>query len=128
MGEYSYIFSSLTEVPLHYQVKHSIDMTLDASLPNGKIYHYSLLENEEIKRHIQELFHKGHIHPSSSPCGSPIMLVQKKDGTWRLCFDYRALNKIKVRNRYPIPRIDNLLDQLMGAKYFSNIDLKSSYH
>jgi hypothetical protein len=87
-----------------------------------------LLENEEIKRQIQELLHKGHIHPISSPCGSPIVLVQKKDGTWKLCIDYRALNKITVRNRYLIPQIDDLLDQLMGAKYFSKIDLKSGYH
>jgi hypothetical protein len=126
--EYSDIFSSPTGVPLHCQVKHPIDLTPNAPLPNGPVYHRSLLENEEIKRQIQELLHKGHIHPSSSPCGSPIVLVQKKDGTWRLCIDYRALNKITVRNRYPIPRIDDLLDQLTGAKYFSKIDLKSGYH
>jgi hypothetical protein len=77
---------------------------------------------------IQELLQKGHIRPSSSPCGSPIVLVQKKDGTWRLCIDYRVLNKITVWNRYPIPWIDDLLDQLKGAKYFSKIDLKSGYH
>jgi hypothetical protein len=87
-----------------------------------------MLENEEIKQRIQEMLHKGKICPSSSPCESPIMLVQKKDGTWKLCIDYRALNKIKVRNWYLIPQIDNLLDQLTGAKYFSKIDLKSGYH
>jgi hypothetical protein len=75
MEEYSDIFSSPTRVPLHCQVKHPIDLTPGALLPNGPVYHRSLLENEEIKRKIQELIHKGHIHPRSSPCGSPIMLV-----------------------------------------------------
>ena len=128
MEEYSNIFSSPTEVPLNFQVNQHIDLTPSTLFPNGPVYRRSLLENEEIKRQIQELLHKGHIRPSSSPCGSPIVLVQKKDGTWRLCIDYRALNKITVRNRYPIPRIDDLLDQLTGAKYFSKIDLKSGYH
>jgi hypothetical protein len=76
------IFSSPTGVPLHCQVKHSIDLTPSASLPNGPVYRRSLLENEEIKCQIQELLEKGHIRPSSSPCGSPIVLVQKKDETW----------------------------------------------
>ena len=86
------------------------------------------MENDEIKRQIQELLQKGHIRPSSSPCGIPIVLVQKKDGTWRLCIDYQTLNKIIVRNKYPIPWIDDLLDQLKGGKYFIKIDLKSGYH
>jgi hypothetical protein len=103
-------------------------MTPDASLPNGPVYHRSLLENEEIKRQIQEFLHKGHIHPNSSPCRSQIVLVQKKDGTWRLFIDYQALNKITVKNRYLIPQIEDLLDQLMRAKYFSKIDLKFGYH
>ena len=126
--EYWDIFTSHTGVPLHCQVKHPIDQNLGASLPNRLIYHRSILKNDEIKRQIQELLQKGHIRPSSSPCGIPIMLVQKKDGTWRLCIDYRELNKITVQNRYPIPRIDDLLDQLKGEKYFSKIDLKSGYH
>ena len=88
------IFTSPTRVPLHCQVKHPIDLTPSASLPNGPIYRHFVLENDEIKRQIQELLQKGHIQPSSSPYGSPIVLVQKKDGTWRLCIDYRALNKI----------------------------------
>eukprot|EP00253_Pinus_taeda_P005254 PITA_05254 len=86
------------------------------------------MENDEIKRQIQELLQKGHIRPSSSPYGSPIVLVQKKDGIWRLCIDYRAINKIIIWNRYPIPWIDDLLDQPKGAKYFCKTDLKSGYH
>jgi hypothetical protein len=82
MEEYSDIFSHPTGVLLHFHVKHPIDMTPDAPLPNGSVYRRSLLENEEIKRKIQELLHKGNICPISSPCGSPIILVQKKDRTW----------------------------------------------
>jgi hypothetical protein len=118
MEEYEDIFTSPTGVPLHCQVKHPIDLTLGAPLPNGPIYRHSVMENDEIKRQIQELLQKGHIQPSSSPCGSPIVLVEKKDGTWRLCIDYRALNKITVWNRYLIPQIDDLMDQLKGEKYF----------
>jgi hypothetical protein len=126
--EYKDIFSSPTRVPMHFQVKHPIDITPGAPLPNGPIYHRSLMENDEIKHQIQELLQKGHIRPISSPCGSLIVLVQKKDGTWRLCIDYRELNKITVRNQYPIPIIDDLLDQLKGENFFSNIDLKYGYH
>eukprot|EP00253_Pinus_taeda_P034013 PITA_34013 len=85
-------------------------------------------ENNEIKRKIQELLQKVHIRLSSSPSWSAIVLVQKKDGTWKLCIDDRALNKITARNRYPIPWIDDLLDQLKGGEYFNNISLKSGYH
>jgi hypothetical protein len=81
MEEYSDTFSIPTEVPLHFQVKHPIDLTLGAPLPNGSVYHHSQLENVEIKRQIQELLHKRHTCPNSSPCGSLIILVQKKDGT-----------------------------------------------
>jgi hypothetical protein len=128
MEEYRDILSSPTRVPTHCQVKHPIDLTLCAPLPNGPVYHCSLMENDEIMRHIQELLQKMHIRPSSSPYGSPILLVQKKYETWHLCIDYRALNKITVRNRYPIPRIDDHLDQHKGEKFFNKIDLKFGYH
>jgi hypothetical protein len=88
MEEYKDIFSSPTGVPLHCQVKHSIDLTPNAPLPNGPVYWHSLLENEEIKCQIQELLQKGHIQPNSSLCGSPIVLVQKKYGTLKLCINY----------------------------------------
>jgi hypothetical protein len=126
--EYRDIFNSPTRVPTHCQVKHPIDLTPGAPLPNGPFYHCSLMENDEIRCQIQELLQKGQIRPSSSPFGILIVLVQKKDGTWRLCIDYRALNKVTVKNRYPIPRIDDLLDQLKGENFFSKIDLKSGYH
>jgi hypothetical protein len=80
--EYIYIFSSLIGVSTHYQVKHPIDLTPDAPLPNGPVYRHSLMENEEIRCQIQELLQKGHIRPKSSPCESSIVLVQKKDETW----------------------------------------------
>jgi hypothetical protein len=118
MEEYRDIFSSPTGVLMHCQVKHPIDLTPGAPLPNGPVYRRSLMENDEIKCQIQELLQKGHIKPISSPCRTLIVLVQKKYGTWRLCNDYRALNKITVRNWYPIPKIYDLLDQPKGEKFF----------
>ena len=85
------------------------------------MYTLSALENAEIKKQVQDLLEKGFIRPSTSPCGSPIVMVRKKDGSWRMCIDYRALNKITIKNRYPLPRIDDLLDQLKEAVYFSKL-------
>ncbi|KAL4033018.1 hypothetical protein IC575_006102 [Cucumis melo] len=75
-----------------------------------------------------ELLDKGFIRPSVSPWGAPVLFVKKKDGSMRLCIDYRELNKVTVKNRYPLPRIDDLFDQLQGATVFSKIDLRSGYH
>ncbi len=74
------------------------------------------------------MLEKWFIGPSTSPCGSPIVLVSKKDGSWKMCIDYRALNKITIKNCYPLPRIDDLLDQLKEAVYFTKLDLYSGYH
>jgi len=92
------------------------------------MYRMSVMESAGIKKKIQELLNKGIIRPSSSPCGSSIVLVPKKDGTWCMCVDFHALNKITVNNYYPMPRIDDLLDQLKYAKYFNKLDLRSGYH
>jgi hypothetical protein len=83
---------------------------------------------KEMMSQLQELLEKGFIRPSSSPWGAPVLFVKKKDGTMRMCIDYRELNKVTVKNKYPLPRIDDLFDQLQGAGCFSKIDLRSGYH
>jgi hypothetical protein len=85
-------------------------------------------ELKELKVQFEELLAKGYIKPSKSPYGAPVLFVHKKDETLRMCVDYRALNKVTVKNRYPLPRIDDLFDQLSGAKVFSKIDLRSGYN
>ena len=80
-------------------------------------------ELEELKAQLQDLLDKGFIRPSTSPWGAPVLFVKKKDGTLRLCIDYRQLNKVTIKNKYPLPRIDDLFDQLQGAEYFSKIEL-----
>ena len=82
-------------------------------------------ELKELKVQLQELLDKKFIRPSTSPWGAPVLFVKKKDGSLRLCIDYRELNKVTVKNKYPLPRIDDLFDQLQGAQVFSKIDLRS---
>jgi hypothetical protein len=91
-------------------------------------YRMATLELVELKEHIKELPEKGFICPSSSLWGPPVIVVPKKDGTQRLYMDYHALNEVTVKNKYPLPRIDGLFDQLCGAFVFSKIDLRSGYH
>ena len=86
------------------------------------------LDLRELKTQLQELLEQGFIRPSISPWGAPVLFVRKKDGSLRLCIDYRMLNQVTVKNRYPLPRIDDLFDQLGGATVFSKIDLRSGYH
>ena len=83
---------------------------------------------EEIKKQIKELLEKGYIQRSSSPWGAPVLLVEKKDGSLRMVVDYRALNEVTIKNKYPLRMINDLFDQLQGAKVFSKIDLRSGYH
>ena len=88
----------------------------------------ALVELKELKLQLQELLEKGFIHPSVSTWGAPMLFVKKKDGTLRLCVDYRKLNKMIVKNKFPLPRIDDLFDQLKSASVFSKIDLRFGYH
>ena len=109
-------------------VDHGIEVLPGSAPPNRPVYRMNPTELEELKKQLAQLTEQGLIRPSTSPYGSPIIFVKKKNGELRLCVDYRALNNVTVKNKYPLPRIDDLLDRLHGAKVFSKIDLAAGYH
>jgi hypothetical protein len=118
----------IPELPPRREIDFSIDL-LPKSAPISKSpYRMSLPELTELKIQLQELLDKEYIKPSVSPWGAPVLFVKKKDGTLRLCIDYRQLNKVTIKNKYPLPRINDLFDQVGGAKIFSKLDLRSGYH
>jgi hypothetical protein len=125
---YRGLFQEPKLLPPKRKVEHEIQLLPDSPLPNIGLYRQSILEANEVKKQLQKLLEQVVIRPSNSPCGSPIIIVPKKDRTWKMCIDYRALNKITLKNQYPFPRIDDLFDQLQHGKYFTKLDLKSGYH
>jgi hypothetical protein len=115
-------------LPPQRTIDHRIDIVPGSAPPSRPTYRMSDIELAEVKKQLTELQRLGFIRPSKSPYGAPILFVKKKDGTLRMCIDYRALNKITIKNKYPLPRIDELLDRLYGATIFTKIDLRSGYH
>ncbi|GJV32453.1 putative reverse transcriptase domain-containing protein [Tanacetum coccineum] len=118
----------LPSLPLVRQVEFQIDLIPGATPVAQAPYRLAPSEMQKLSNQLQELADRGFIGPSTSPWGTPILFVKKKDGSFRMCIDYRELNKLTVKNRDPLPKIDDLFDQLQGLSVYSKIDLRSGYH
>ena len=130
LNEHKDIIASdiLDGLPPVRSISHCMDLILGAIFPNKEPYRLTTTENEELNRKVHEFLQKGLIKESLSPCVVPIVLAPKKNGEWRICIDSRAINKIIMKYRFPMSRMDDIIDCLSGAKYFTKIYLKSGYH
>jgi hypothetical protein len=127
--EYPDIFpEELPGMPPDRDIEFIIELIPEIAPIAQRAYRMNPQELEELKRQLADMLSKGLIHPSTSPWGSPVLFVYKRDGTIRLCVDYRQLNEVTIKNKYPLPKIEDLFDQLNGAKVFSKIDLYTGYH
>jgi hypothetical protein len=127
--EYLDIFpKELLGMPPDRDIEFSIELLPRTAPISKRPYRMDVKDLVELKKQIEELLEKGFMRPSSSPWGAPVLFVNKKDGSRRMCVDYRSLNEVTIKNKYPLPRIEDLFDQMKGAKIFSKIDLRSGYH
>jgi hypothetical protein len=122
------VFSTPTKLPPHRDYDHTISLLPGSVLVNSKPYHYSPQHKDEIERQVRHLLDTGLIETSPSPFASHVLLVQKKDDSWRFCVNYRRLNSITVKNKFPMPLIDEILDELASAQCFTKLDFKSEFH
>lgn len=128
LDQHATVFKDPQTLPPHRALDHAIHLVSGAVPVNYRPYRYSPLQKDEIERQVAEMLKAGIITPSISHFASPVLLVKKKDGTWRFCVDYRRLNAITIKSKFPLLVIDELLDELGGAKWFSKLDLKAGYH
>jgi hypothetical protein len=127
--EFADVFpEELPGMPPERELEFTIDLKPGTEPIARTPYRMSTLELQELKMQMKELLDLGLIRPSVSPWGAPVIFIRRKDRSWRLCIDYRQLNKATIKNQYPLPRIDDLFDQMKGATVFSKIDLRSGYH
>ena len=128
VSEFLEVFlNDLPDIPSEWEIDFGIYFTLDINPIWIPPYLIALDESKELKPQLKDLLNKGFNRPCISPRGAQVFFVKKKDRSLRMCIDYNKLNKVTIKNKYPIPRIDNLFDQLHGASYFSKIGLKSGY-
>lgn len=128
IAEYVDVFEMPTTLPPHRSFDHKIPLKEGEANVNIRPHRYPPAQKDVIESMIKELLDSGVIRPSNSPFSSPIVMVKKKDGSWRMCIDYRQLNKFTVKDKFPIPVIEELIDELQGAQVFSKLDLRSGYH
>jgi hypothetical protein len=126
LHEFSELLKELTSLPL--VIDHCISLKEGTEPIDVRPYCYAYYQKEEIEKQVHEMLNSGLIRPNASPFSSPVLLMKKKDGTWQFCTDYRALNAAIVKDRFPIPTVDDMLDELYGASYFTKLDLRDGYH
>jgi hypothetical protein len=128
LKEFEDVFKKIPRLPPKRDIDFSINLMPGEAPVSKTPYRMSTPELKELQMQLEEILKKRYIRPSVSPWGAPVLFMNKKDGTLRLCIDFRQLNKVTMKNKYPLPRIDDLFNQLKDSKIFSKIDLRSGYH